>query len=75
MAKRRSRAHLKVQKQVKILDSYQCCACGSQNKPEGHHLIPYSEGGEAHINNMLTLCQSCHRKYHSGTLKIDIIRF
>lgn len=75
MAKKRPYAHLKAQKQVKELDSYQCSVCGSQDKPEGHHLIPYSEGGEANINNMLTLCKSCHSQYHNGKLQIDIRRF
>ena len=49
---------------------------GSQPKANGHHLIPYSEGGfQAAMQNMMTLCASCHTKYHNGELKIDIHRF
>ena len=50
--------------------------CGKiTQKAHGHHLIPYSEGGEAHLQNMITFCPECHRKYHSGELNIDIDRF
>ncbi|MDD1428613.1 HNH endonuclease [Dolichospermum sp. ST_sed9] len=50
--------------------------CGKiTQKAHGHHLIPYSEGGEADLQNMITFCPECHRKYHSGELNIDIDRF
>lgn len=67
--------HKKAQKQIKELQSYQCSVCGKIDKAEGHHLIPYSEGGSSDLPNMITMCQDCHRKYHRGELKIDISRF
>lgn len=76
MSKNRPYEHIKEQKQVKQLEEYQCLVCGIvTQKFVGHHLIPYSEGGSADIQNMATLCQDCHIKYHSGELKINIRRF
>ena len=75
MAKRPA-AHLKGQKDVKKQEGYQCQVCGLVSKSNhGHHLINYSFGGDPSINNMITLCLECHYKYHSGKLKMDVIRF
>ena len=75
-AKKRPYAHVKAQKEVKEFEAYQCLVCGEvTQKAHGHHLIPYSEGGTANLQNMATLCPSCHIKYHRGELKIDIHRF
>lgn len=45
-----------------------CCqACGEMDKIlEVHHILPVSKYPElaADETNMITLCQSCHRKYH-----------
>ena len=45
-----------------------CCqACGEMDKIlEVHHILPVSKYPEmaADWSNMITLCQSCHRKYH-----------
>ncbi len=74
--KRRPSEHRKVQKEVKEFEGYQCLVCGVvTSDAHGHHLISYSEGGPADLQNMTTLCPSCHRKYHSGELDIDIYRF
>ncbi len=74
--KKRPKEHIKAQKEVKELEGYQCLVCGIVTKSaHGHHLIPYSEGGSADMQNMTALCPSCHRKYHNGELKIDIYRF
>ena len=75
MTQKRSYQHRKAQRQVKKLEGNECQVCGTTEKPEGHHLIPYSEDGSASTHNMITMCQSCHRKYHQGELNIDIRRF
>lgn len=76
MSNIRPSSHVKIQKYVKQVESYQCLVCGViSRKSCGHHLIPYSQGGPANLQNMTTLCESCHRKYHRGELKIDIHRF
>jgi 5-methylcytosine-specific restriction endonuclease McrA len=76
MGQKRPKEHIKAQKEVKEFEAYQCLVCGTVTKQaHGHHLIPYSEAGSADMQNMATLCPSCHRKYHNGELQIDIHRF
>jgi 5-methylcytosine-specific restriction endonuclease McrA len=75
MTKRNSK-HIKAQKEGKRLDEYMCFFCLDTFKGNhGHHIILYSEDGIASVNNMITLCPDCHRKYHSGKLNIEIGRF
>ncbi len=73
---RRSKEHIKAQKDGKELDAYMCNFCLRQFKGNhGHHIILYSEGGIANVDNMITLCPECHREYHSNKLQLDIVRF
>lgn len=76
MSKDRPYKHRKAQKEAKSLEQNQCIVCGKVDpNAEGHHLIFYSEGGSADMQNMVTMCRSCHRLYHAGKLDIDIERF
>lgn len=76
--KTRPSEHIKAQKQVKEIENYQCMICGIEIKDKreahGHHLIYYKDGGAGDVQNMTTLCASCHRKYHNGELNVDIYR-
>lgn len=75
-SKQRPYEHTKIQKEVKAYEAYQCLVCGKVGgKMAGHHLIYYSQGGPANLNNMACLCSECHAKYHKGELNIDIYRF
>ncbi|NEO84176.1 MAG: HNH endonuclease [Spirulina sp. SIO3F2] len=70
MGKNRPYPHRKAQKEVKNVEAYQCMVCGVvTRKAHGHHLIPYSEGGAPHLQNMITFCPDCHRKYHTALFK------
>jgi len=74
VAEKRPPEHIKAQKSVKKRDNNECEICGVTPKTaHGHHVIPYSEGGPADLNNMMTLCPDCHRKIHNGQIKLDII--
>ena len=77
MAKsKRPNEHIKAQKKVKEVEGYKCAICRCVTKDaQGHHLISYSRGGSSDLQNMITMCASCHRRYHSGELNIDICRF
>ncbi len=76
MATRRPSSHRRMQKRVKEVEGYYCLVCGRFTKRSaGHHLLCYAEGGSADLQNLMTLCETCHRKYHRGELKIDIHRF
>lgn len=36
-----------------------------------HHLIPKNIGGNDEINNLITLCQKCHREKHTVNGKLN----
>ena len=70
--KSRGSEHCTVQKRGKERDLYTCQICGSTYRVEGHHIIDYQYGGAASIDNIVTLCQKCHKQVHRGN--IDIIK-
>ena len=37
---------------------------------DAHHILPLSKGGSDSASNMLCLCPSCHRKFHSGQYRL-----
>ena len=39
-----------------------CAICGSMERLELDHIIPYSQGGRAEKNNLRWLCHKCHWK-------------
>lgn len=76
MGKCRPYKHIKAQKEVKKLEGYMCLLCGDVfSDAHGHHLMYYSEGGSATIHCMTTVCPQCHRRYHNGQARPDVIRF
>lgn len=57
-------------RQTKERDNWTCQHCGKQGGPLGsaelhaHHRIPRSEGGDDTLDNLVTLCHSCHEDVH-----------
>lgn len=48
-----------------IRERKQCEKCGSINRLEVHHKTPISKDGELfNDNNVLLLCNKCHKKIH-----------
>ncbi|RLG19529.1 hypothetical protein DRN74_06725 [Candidatus Micrarchaeota archaeon] len=46
-------------------DGYRCQQCGATNvRLHAHHIIPLSQGGTNTLDNLITLCEECHAKYH-----------
>ncbi|MNC15660.1 HNH endonuclease [compost metagenome] len=41
-------------------DGYTCCDCGTKEDLEIHHILPISQGGKNIIENLKTVCCSCH---------------
>jgi hypothetical protein len=55
----------KIIQQVRERDNYTCRLCQKDLKDtpaklDTHHIIPKKLGGKDEINNLLTLCHSCH---------------
>ena len=46
-------------------DNYKCRNCGSKQNLQVHHLKYTGEPWEAPENDLLTLCEGCHKKAHS----------
>lgn len=65
----------KVRKHVLLRDGLECQDCGRQlvadKYEEGptaqvHHIKPKAEGGEDSVENLITLCRSCHLTKHTN---------
>ena len=49
-------------------DKYACQLCGKKNVQfQLHHIIPRTQNGKDHPDNLITLCPECHTKVHSDT--------
>lgn len=41
-------------------DGHACVQCGARSRLEVDHIVPVESGGSDHIENLQTLCRSCH---------------
>ena len=64
-----------VREYVLFRDGYKCQGKkGCKNKILNvHHIESRKTGGNA-PNNLITLCEDCHKEYHAGKLKLNIKR-
>jgi 5-methylcytosine-specific restriction endonuclease McrA len=54
-------------------DGYQCTQCEKKNTNfDAHHIVYREHGGKDTIENLITLCKSCHDKVHRGKLDLDV---
>ncbi|MCP4351767.1 MAG: hypothetical protein GY795_40410 [Desulfobacterales bacterium] len=52
-------------------DGYMCRVCSKKRvRLEAHHIVFRNRGGKDTIKNLITLCESCHKKVHDGKVKI-----
>jgi 5-methylcytosine-specific restriction endonuclease McrA len=56
----------RTRREVLARDRHHCRApgCGRTRFLEVHHIVPRSNGGKNHADNLVTLCGSCHRLWH-----------
>lgn len=57
---------------VLFRDGHECQCCKGKSKDKilnVHHIESRKVGGDA-PNNLITLCETCHTRYHKGTMKL-----
>lgn len=53
-------------------DNYTCQCCGNKNcRLEVHHIKFRSNGGTDDEENLITLCEDCHKGVHAGTVVLN----
>jgi 5-methylcytosine-specific restriction endonuclease McrA len=66
---------LNLQRQVFERDNFKCKHCKGKSKNyelHAHHVIHREHGGEDYIENIITLCKTCHVEYHRGKIILNI---
>lgn len=61
-----------VREYVLFRDGHVCQCCKGKKKDpilNVHHIESRKSGGDA-PNNLITLCETCHKGYHNGTIKL-----
>jgi len=65
-----------VREYVPFRDNHQCQYCHGKSGDKvlnTHHLESRKTGGDA-PNNLVTLCETCHKLLHKGKIKLEMIR-
>lgn len=71
--------HYNVRQYILWRDGYKCRSCGihpqerKKIKLHVHHLESRKVGGNA-PNNLVTLCEQCHKKVHKGIIHLDALK-
>ncbi len=63
--KRRRNISSQVKREVWRRDYAKCVECGSKERLEYDHIIPFSKGGSNTARNIQLLCEICNRKKHN----------
>ena len=53
-------------------DQYKCRICGKETSLDIHHIIKRITGGSHDVDNLITLCRSCHRAIEVGDLEYAV---
>ena len=64
-----------VREYVLYRDNHICQACNGKSKDKilnVHHITPRADGGTNRPDNLITLCETCHKAYHKGKLELKI---
>jgi len=59
-------------KQALERDNYKCCECGSKQNLIVHHIVPYHISHDNGLDNLITLCRTCHIKVHNELIENKI---
>ena len=55
-----------LREQVLQRDGWRCQRCGRSKDLHVHHLVKRSELSDDTLDNLITLCSSCHRQLHEA---------
>ena len=56
-----------------VRDKYTCQCCGKKScRLETHHIVFRSNGGNDSLENLITLCEDCHRAVHLGKIELKL---
>ena len=69
-------AFFNVREYVLYRDGHKCQLCNGKSKDKiltVHHIESRKTGGDA-PNNLITLCETCHKKHHKGDIKLKVKR-
>jgi len=61
----------KEQRRLTIERDKHCKSCGKENNLDVHHIIPYQLSKSNKLDNLLTLCKSCHSSIGNTYWKIE----
>ena len=64
-----------VREYVLYRDGHKCQACNGKNKDKilnVHHITPRADGGTNRPDNLITLCETCHKAYHKGKIELKV---
>ena len=62
---------------VRYRDGYKCQVCKGESGSDVlhvHHIVFRSQGGTDNPSNLITLCETCHKAIHDGSLKVKLRR-
>lgn len=65
-----------VREYVLFRDNHECQHCHGKSKDSilnVHHIESRKTGGDS-PNNLITLCETCHHKYHKGEIQLNLKR-
>jgi len=69
-----ARSYGQLRKQVLERDGWRCQLCGSMKSLQVHHKRLRSHSGSDIEDNLITLCDRCHRLTHSATVSLRWLR-
>lgn len=59
-----------IRKMVYARDGYRCAMCGKKGKLHAHHIVPVKISHDNSLNNLVAVCEKCHRKLEAVGFKI-----